>query len=677
MGMKYLAFSGFVILVGALASGCSGSSDRPPPLAAEQAGGSAGAGGKKGSGGNGGKAGNTGHVGDAGGDAAPPDFGDAGSLGPVVTITSPEAVTDPDVGPVIVNDGATQVEVVCTAVPRDGTGASLVAAGTVTIGMLDASGKTVQVGSVAATKNNNEYSAKFTVGPVPNGKVSFGCSASDKSNHTSTTKITTLIDHGPDIARGKPADKSPHPLGPLDVDFSVTPSPLASGDKGAAVSKVTLAINGVPVDLSKAEDPGKAGHYTPSIALGDQTIFPTKLNGPIAISITATNARGVTQTDTYHFLVDSQGPTIVITAPANDEIIGGKRSLAFTVTDTGAGVNKDSVVVTVNQDTHSYDTKGLWTETNGAYTFSLDSATITGATVQINVNIAASDFAGNASGRTSGTYYLDTRPPIVDLDPPELQEVKVVNGLSICSQPFDPLGKNVANESTIVHSFATIRALAWDQMNGAQEAPLPRFSGVNPSFVQLYVQGDPTAGLLVDTNGDGVCDDIDPALGLPLKDMHPVTPNLGTSSYQSSTSIAGVCASGSDSTPPQALCANTSDLTRVIQHEQRGGTPEPAVYSLLQSGGECDASQLQFSSMRGVTANGWICLAARAVDRAFNVGVSAPMRLCLYAAELGAAPDCAAPMSTPLPTCTTNCTLPVRFFDGGVPHLEHYIKLPE
>jgi hypothetical protein len=242
----------------------------------------------------------------------------------------------------------------------------------------------------------------------------------------------------------------------------------------------------------------------------------------------------------------------------------------------------------------------------------------------------------------------------------------------------------------IVHSFGTIRALAWDQENGAQDEPLPRFAGIIPSQVQLYVQGDPSAGLLIDTDGDGTCDEVDPALGLPLKDLHPVTPNLGASSYQASGSISEnhvdpltgkpisvqICVTGADVNAPPALCTNTSDLSRVIQHEQRGGAPESVVYSLLTSGGECDASQLQFSSMRGVTTNGWICLATRAVDKANNIGVSAPIRLCLDAAELGGHPDCAL-MSTSLPTCTKGCALPPRFFENNFPHEKHYIYLPQ
>ncbi|HEX7670490.1 MAG TPA: hypothetical protein VF395_12940, partial [Polyangiaceae bacterium] len=179
--MKYLAVSGFLVVVGALTAACSGSTDRPGTVQDPPAGGASAAGGRTGTGAKGGTAGKGGAAGakpgesDAGeSDAAVPSFDDAGSLGPLVAITSPTVAADPDQGPVIVNDGSTQVEVVCTAVPRDNTGASAVAPSTVAIGLLDAAGKTAAVGAVTTTKNANEYSAKFTIAQVPNGTISFG-----------------------------------------------------------------------------------------------------------------------------------------------------------------------------------------------------------------------------------------------------------------------------------------------------------------------------------------------------------------------------------------------------------------------------------------------------------------------------------------------------------------------
>jgi hypothetical protein len=132
--------------------------------------------------------------------------------------------------------------------------------------------------------------------------------------------------------------------------------------------------------------------------------------------------------------------------------------------------------------------------------------------------------------------------------------------------------------------------------------------------------------------------------------------------------------SGTETAEPPKICPNLPDLTRVIQHEQSSGDPEPVIYALIQANGACDASQLQFRSMPGVTKNGWLCLAVRAEDGAHNVGVSAPMRLCLWDTALGGQPDCANPdLSVQPPSCTRGCTPPPHFMQGVA---QPYIRAP-
>ncbi|HEX4341112.1 MAG TPA: hypothetical protein VH062_34625, partial [Polyangiaceae bacterium] len=84
------------------------------------------------------------------------------------------------------------------------------------------------------------------------------------------------------------------------------------------------------------------------------------------------------------------------------------------------------------------------------------------------------------------------------------------------------------------------------------------------------------------------------------------------------------------------------------------------------------------STLKGVSPSGWVCLVARAVDKTQNVGVSAPMRLCLWDKQASAtAPDCAV-KSMPLPTCARSCTPPPHF----KPHVtdvepKPYVILPQ
>ncbi|HEX4335535.1 MAG TPA: hypothetical protein VH062_06445, partial [Polyangiaceae bacterium] len=595
MGMKTWFLASLLTFTAVATAACGGDS-KPPPLPADTTGSSTG--GRHGVGGgsnvdqdSGADAGSS----LDGGDASTVSGGDGGVLSPIVTVTSPVQVTDPNVGPVISSvNGANMVRATCTAIPGTGASAKPIDASMVVLEMLDATGVSLTASpGIQSQAKPSEFSADFIFTNVKNGKVFFRCTAHDKGGLTGTNTISSFVDNGPAITALSPVADSAHPYSPLSVEFTATALALAKGDTGAPVDTVALQINGKNIDLTGDGD--ASGHYKLSVNIADQTLFPTKLNGAIAIVITATDKRGVQRTSTYHFVVDSAGPVIAITAPLADEIIGGNRLLEFTVKDDGSGVNRDSVVVTVNQDTHSFDLKGLWSENMGAYTFSLDSANITGATVQINVNITANDLAGNPSAGTSATYYLDTMPPTVDLDPPQLQEMKSSNGGNVCSQLFDPLG-DTANDFDpsvdppfTIDQFTTLRAIAWDEENGTPDEPFRRFSGVATDSVKVYVQGNATAGLLIDTNKDGVCDEVDTTL--PFLNMYPVPPN-GSATYQgvpdtSITTIATkdvpattLCGAGTENVPDR-LCSKTSDLRRVIQHDQLGGPVEDVVYALV------------------------------------------------------------------------------------------------
>jgi hypothetical protein len=248
--------------------------------------------------------------------------------------------------------------------------------------------------------------------------------------------------------------------------------------------------------------------------------------------------------------------------------------------------------------------------------------------------------------------------------------VKTFSQEDRCSVPFDPLGR-VANDLQVIQRFTTIRALAWDYTNGSPDQQTTHFAGIEPDSVKLYVQGKPEDGLLTDEDGDGVCDDVDTAL--PIKDLHAVDPT-GSSAYVQTTAISGVCVSSDDTALPTPLCGGESDLTRVIQHEQTGGPAEPVVYAIPTEDGECNSSDLQVSTMPGVTKNGWVCLAARAVDRAANVGISAPLRICLSDPSLGASPPCATSSTLP-PTCTRKCNPPSHFLPNKP--AKPYIYVPQ
>ncbi len=690
-GMKYLVLSVVFALSGALSTACGGG-DKPPPLGGNTPGASGGSGGSSGHAGSAGKlsefdAGEDGGGRDGAGGTGT-NAGDAGVLAPFVTIVSPDPASDPNVDPIIQSvKGNNIVTMRCDAVPGSGAMGKTVDASAVTLEMLDASGTVVdsKPGGQSQT-NKNEFSHDFVFTSLKSGKVSFRCRAHYVGlPQEASATIASLVDNGPTITRIQPLADSAHPLTqPVPVEFAVDPAPLASGDDGAAVTDVELQINGVTVcgGASAPACPIVSGHYTLSVNLADTATFTTPPNGSIPISITGTNRRKIARTDTYHFVVDSTGPVINITLPVASDIIGGSTLLQFTIDDPGSGVAINTLSVTLNKDVHPYMMNGLWSITGNAYTFKLDATTVTDATFQVTVIIDVQDIAGNES-KKQVSYYIDTSPPIVDLDPPPLQEVKLVNNQYVCSLPFDPLGDVPANDwtnpSQAIKDVTFLRVLAWDQANQTLDINSPvltHFRGVDQGSVTIYVQGDVSKGVLVKNAKNGtVCDEVDKTL--PILTTYPIPPS-GSSDFEPSqvSPIPGYCVAGTENLPPY-LCPAQPDLLRVIQHEQSGGNVEPVIYSLAPSKGECN-SQIQLASLPGVSRSGWVCLAARAVDGVGNVGVSAPLRLCL-ANPNDPLPDCAKPMSSTPPSCTNDCVAPAHFFfdPNNPPTHRSHIRLPQ
>jgi hypothetical protein len=95
--------------------------------------------------------------------------------------------------------------------------------------------------------------------------------------------------------------------------------------------------------------------------------------------------------------------------------------------------------------------------------------------------------------------------------------------------------------------------------------------------------------------------------------------------------------------PPPKLCPLT-EMFRVVPARVIGGMV-PAVYALAPTNdiaGECEGGTWGL----GFAKPGWLCLAARAEDTIGNIGISAPLRVCL---DDGSHPAC---LVADMPTCT-------------------------
>jgi hypothetical protein len=649
-----------------------------------------GSGGRSGVGGRGGAAG--------GGTSGSGSGGMASVLAPVIDITAPVGVTDPNVGPVLVDD---QVTVLCSVKDSAQSGAKPVDPSSVKIEIFDADGKSLKSNAGAPTANKFEYSATFVLTDLPSGGVSFGCSASDTATpqHSATATLATLLDRGPEITIGEPLDKSAHNLlGPMNVEFTATASPITDADKQADVSGVKLVVSGVTIPTVEQGD----GRYQASVDFTDKNLFSSPPSGAAPIVITASNGRKkpgkATRALSYGIVVDGVGPVIALAAPQAKSVIGRASILTFNVTDAGSNVDRATVAVKLNEETKFFSaTDNQWTwDASGAFSFRMGAALANNADTQVTVNVLAKDQAGNASTGNSRIYYLDNKPPIVDLDPPNVYEVRsgTEPDTMQCSDVFDPLGafdgslpppptNGSPNDLSTIVNFGRFRSLIWDLTNtkAGQSETYPAY--VDRDSARIYVQTNTDSPLLADDDHDGICDEIwtgsiphqrkPTDKPLPFVKMIYLAPTGGVSWGHAAPNVAE-CKAGNVETAAR-LCSSpgVSDMSVVIRHPTGAQQPfEPVIYAIEPDSNPlsltCTGIQWEISSAitmaEGANKLGWVCIAARAMDTVGNVGISPPLRVCL---DDGTNPDRCKGM--PPPSCTDACTPPPHFnISGPVRH---------
>lgn len=647
--MKRLLLFALITLV----IGACGDTDRPDPVRPGVSGSSSvpGGGGKGGQGGRGGQATSSGAAGEAG------SSGEGGAAGeesgtPEVSITSPAGAESPSDEAVLVQN---EVSVLCSVKPADQPDAPAIDPSSVSIELLNSDGDVLHEAPGLRTDNADEYGAEFVMVDVPSGPISFRCSGSSRSAPplTGQDTLATLVDRGPIVEVQDPLPDSVHALlGEVAVEFAVEPVPLADEDEGAAIDEVTLEVNGVEFEVDQVSDTPLT--YRTSIDFTDRNVFADVLMGSVPVIIRASNGRQpepAVSTLAYGFTLDGAAPVIQIESPAADVVIGGKEvNLKFSVTDALTAIQPNTVGVRLNTVQYRYGSEGNWTRNGNVYTFTFDSTQVTGSQWQVTVNIEAEDVAGNVA-RASRNFYLDNVPPILDLDPLEVQEVKRNNQ---CSDWFDPLGVAV-NDGDIVSPAPLIRAFVWDLTNGIPGSDaILHHSGPNRSSIELFLQPDLTAEFLTDEDGDLYCDAIN-TTGLHVQNLRAINPQgtaKATAFTPSPDPVSGCVSSNNDPQPLCGLPRPVRDFTRVIDRALSG--TEPVIYGVgALLGLECTGANWEILPL--VEREGWVCLAAQGRDNAGNLGVSPPLRVCIDDG-FGDAPDCS---PEAMPACTDGC-LPRR-----------------
>jgi len=595
------------------------------------------------------------------------------SQGPSVEIISPTHVDQPSGGVLT----GPSVEVLCLVKQSSEPGSSPPDPTTVHLELFDASGELVSEKDGTASDRPDQFAADFVLETVPSGRISFRCSASDKSQDALTTSdsVATFVDHGPTITVVTPEADSAHPLkGRLAIEFTVESAPLATGDDGSEVSSVSLSLDDKVVEIN--EKAGTPGTYQASVFLDDTETYPETPSG--ALLITATNKRSpepVTSKVAYDILIDGEGPVITIESPEPQAVVGGNVKLEFTVSDAGSGVDPATVNVTLapGDQPRFYNAAQGWTRTDKKYTLTFDTKAVEQfAKVQTTVNIRASDTVGNSSANgQSVQLYLDNVPPEVDLDP---ENIRTKSGTS-CSGSYDPVGDASIDDldgslgRSAVSRIAFFRAFVYDHTNEIPNQTLFYHSHTDPTQVRLYVQAAPAAAavkLLVNKNPaeDNTCDDIGAVddLDFPpdfsaLKPLPREGSPWNRNDPGASPLTGNLCQLDEAPTPPKALCGDTSDMWFVPEHQ---AGKEPIVYVVgtpNPSDPSCAGIDLEFLG-KG-KPQGWVCMAARAVDNAGNIGISPPLRVCVDDLETDEQPECRIASTIP-PTCTDGCIPPPR-----------------
>lgn len=582
--------------------------------------------------------------------------------GPVVALVSPAEPADLTSAEIVTT---ARLTVDCRVTPGEsGTPVDLES---VTLSVSDARGTTLQARG-RPTATSSVFSAEFDLSNAVNGTLQLSCEASDLGEQPVSASDTrsTYIDLGPRITVLTPQANAYYSQ-QLGVFFRVEPQPVSPADTAfAAVDEGSVRVFVGTTELS-ALSRDQFGNFVGTFDFDDPNQFVPPLDGPALLRIEAANSRSaspVVRTVEVPFVADHDGALIQFVDPAPGSLVGGTFLLKVKVTDPG-GVDPNSVFVSLETPGQTV-TRALAPLGNDEYGALIDARSVGADVVNFNVQVAARDLAGNLDSNGM-VLFLDLQPPMVDLDPPPLREYFASDGS--CTRAFDPVGGDAVNDLTCVPQLAEFRAFIEDRGNRATSTgTVIPFAAVDNTTPRLYVLDDESGALLVDTNGDGVCDEINPLLIAGSTSQGAGTVAVVALSPIESRGTEAVIAYDGDPSncpfepnspccfPPDAvsgaeagdaLCPASTNIRRIVE-----ATIDelPLIYGMQPvTEHNCMGSALDARGRN--ISEGWACVAVRAADNLGNVGVSPPLRVYFeYGADSACQPGNAPP--GPVPDCT-------------------------
>lgn len=349
---------------------------------------------------------------------------------------------------------------------------------------------------------------------------------------------------------------------------------------------------------------------------------------------------------------DTDPPDIAYVKPMPGQFVGGIMDLIVTITDA-TGVDSKTVKATIQHDP-STTVMLVPTGMPGTY-HALFTLTAIGKTTSfLHIDVVADDVLGNHA-ELGEEAFIDTTPPWMTMNGAvsmHLSQLDNTTGKLQCSHTLFPLGPvaldpnfdntpEAAFEGAVLKQAMGLRARIEDRGNHVPGQRVDYFSDIDETTVTLYAVGIvPPAttlpALAVDTDGDGICDDVNPNLvptsgtivmpdeALALA-MSPLT-DSGTADFTPVGSIYSACQEdGTAMAAPDVLCKRGgTKMTFVIPWF---GKDKP-IYSLppIHDPDACVGVPLDASNR---VPEGPVCVLVRAADNAGNHMVSYPLHVCV------------------------------------------------
>jgi hypothetical protein len=503
---------------------------------------------------------------------------------------------------------------------------------------IDGTSVEVTVSAQGSTQPVDKGKLVITTGDVYAGRVSLGAdlkggtytitvSARSSGGATNSAMVVISVDAGPTIVITAPVEGKSY-------KHMLTIEVIASDPAGLAMDP-TATVGIVDVPLMPT---GVDSTYRGTINFDSQD---PPLFGPQLLTVAVTNVNGRRTEVQLIFIIDNEGPTITSTLPLPGQVASGIVLISAKVDDP-AGILDSSVIAVIADETGTpLFELPMKPAGGGVYTVLFDTSRFVKCPdppaqpclVFPTVSFRASDLVGNETV-VGYEFTLDNVAPVSDMDS---ANVRVIRKDGYCSQEFDPLSRNtisgdMPNDGTVVPQVFDLRARIEDDGNSAATGlKVIPVAGIDPNRTDVYILDDASQVLIVDTDGDGYCDHINPHLvpttqpptqnNQVLKVRLAGVPGQGDADYRDDNKGVANCPYPPVALPPEIICPGNQPFTTIS-----GAGGLPIIYSVEPiTKARCMGSQ--FDTRANNIGEGWACMAVQSSDNTGNTGVSPPMRV--------------------------------------------------